>query len=193
MTTRRRLSTTERRAEILTAARAHFATTDDPEASVSEIAAASGSSQSLVFHYFSSKSGLYGSVIEESLRALLTARGAAAAALGPGHPVRDRVTALLRVQLDALASDHSLIPGAGEPETALQHRQAADGELVEQLRGIIGAGEVPRHHWALWGWVGFLDQSGRRWVELGCPEDQRWPLIEAALGALEGALGDWSV
>ncbi len=193
MTTRRRLSTTERRAEILAAARAHFAITDYPEASVPAIAAAAGSSQSLVFHYFSSKAGLYESVVEESLRALLAARGAAATSLDPGHPVRDRITALLQVQLDALASDHALLPGAGEPEAALRHRRAADAELVGQLREIIGVGDIARHHWALWGWVGHLGHAGRRWVELGCPEDQRWPLMEAALGALEGALGDWSV
>lgn len=191
--TRRRLSTAERRAEILHAARAHFATTGYPEASVPEIAVASGSSQSLVFHYFSSKAGLYASVVEESLRELLSARLAAASSLDPGHPVRDRIATLVEVHLDALAADHTLISGVGEPEAALQHRRAANEDLVGQLRGIIGIGDFPRHAWALWGWVGFLDQAGRHWVELGCPEDQRWPMIEATLGALEGALGDWSV
>lgn len=192
MTTRRRLSTSERRAAILAAAREHFATTDYPEASVPVIAAASGSSQSLVFHYYSSKAGLYASVVEDSLRRLLDAR-LTAADLHPGHAVRDRVAALLQAHLDALAADHTLLPGPGEPEAALRHRRAADEELAEQLRGIIGAGDLPRHAWALQGWVGFLGHAGRRWVELGCPEDQRWPIIEAALGALEGALGDWAV
>lgn len=193
MSTRRRLSTTERRAAILEAARAHFATTDYPAASVPSIAAASGSSQSLVFHYFSSKAGLYASVVEESLRALLDTRITAVTALSPGHPVRDRISHLLQVHLDALQQDPTLLPGAGEPEVALAHRHAADTQLVDQLRGIIGIGEHSRHTWALWGWVGFLDHAGRHWVALGCPEEQRWPLIEAALGALEGALGDWAV
>ena len=193
MTTRRRLSSTERRANILDAAREHFAATDYPDASVPDIAAASGSSQSLVFHYFSSKAGLYASVVEDSLRKLLAARGTAAGTLDPGHPVRDRIATLLEVHLDALAADHTLISGAGEPEAALQYRRAANEDLVGQLRAIIGVGDFPRHNWALWGWVGFLDHVGRHWVQLGCPEDQRWPLIDAALGALEGALGDWSV
>jgi AcrR family transcriptional regulator len=193
VSTRRRLSTTERRAAILDAARTHFTTTDYPSASVPAIAAASGSSQSLVFHYFSSKAGLYASVVEDSLRALREARLAAVATLTPGHPVRDRISRLLQVHLDALQQDPTLLPGAGEPESALRHRQAAHAELVDQLREIIGVGDFPRHTWALWGWVGFLDHAGHRWMGLGCPEDQRWPLIDSALGALEGALGDWAV
>jgi AcrR family transcriptional regulator len=193
VTTRRRLSTSERRANILEAARDHFATTDYPDASVTDIAAASGSSQSLVFHYFSSKAGLYASVVEDSLRRLLEARLTATSSLDPGHPARDRIATLLAAHLDALAMDRTLIAGAGEPEAALQHRRAANEDLVEQLRRIIGVEDFPRHAWALRGWVGFLDHAGRQWVELGCPEDERWPLIESALGALEGALGDWSV
>ena len=62
-----------RRAAILDAAREHFATTSYPDASVPVIAAASGSSQSLVFHYFSSKAGLYAAVVEDSLRSLIDA------------------------------------------------------------------------------------------------------------------------
>lgn len=193
MTTRRRLSTSERRANILEAAREHFATTDYPDASVAAIAAASGSSQSLVFHYFSSKAGLYASVVEDSLRRLLATRLAATSSLHPGHAARDRISTLLGAHLDALSADRTLIVGAGEPEAALRHRRAANEDLVEQLRGILGVGDFPRHVWALRGWVGFLDHAGRHWTELGCPEEQRWPLIEAALGALEGALGDWSV
>lgn len=187
MSTRRRLSTEERRAAILAAAREHFATTHYPDASVPAIAAASGSSQSLVFHYFSSKAGLYAAVVEDSLRSLIDAP------LPTGHSTRDRVSALLQGYLDALAADHTLVAGVGEPEVAVAHRRAAASALVDKLREITGIGDFARHTWALWGWVGFLEAGGRHWVELGCQEEQRWPLIEAALGALEGALGDWRV
>lgn len=187
MTTRRRLSTGERRAAILTAAREHFSTTHYPDASVPAIAAASGSSQSLVFHYFGSKAGLYAALVEDSLRSLIDAP------LPTGHTTRDRVSTLLQGYLDTLAADHTLVAGVGEPEAAVAHRRAAASALVEKLREIIGIGSFARHTWALWGWVGFLEAAGRHWVEDGCREDQRWPLIEAALGALEGALGDWRV
>lgn len=187
MTTRRRLSTGERRAAILTAARDHFATTSYPDASIPTIAAASGSSQSLVFHYFSSKAGLYAAVVEDSLRSLIDAP------LPAGHSTRDRVSTVLQDYLDALAADHTLVAGVGEPEAAVALRRAAADALVEKLREITGIRDFPRHHWALWGWVGFLEAAGRHWVDDGCPEDQRRPLIDAALGALEGALGDWQV
>ena len=187
MSTRRRLSSTERRAAILAAARDHFSTTHYPDASVPAIAAASGSSQSLVFHYFSSKAGLYAAVVEDSLRSLIDAPLPTAAS------TRDRVSLLLQGYLDALAADHTLVAGVGEPEAAVAHRRAAGSALVEKLREITGIGTFPRHTWALWGWVGFLEAAGRHWVEDGCPEEQRWPLIEAGLGALEGALGDWRV
>lgn len=187
MSTRRRLSTAERRADILAAAREHFSTAHYPDASIPAIAAASGSSQSLVFHYFSSKAGLYAAVVEDSLRSLIDAP------LPTAATTRDRVSLLLQGYLDALAADHTLVAGVGEPEAAVAHRRAAASALVEKLVEITGIGDFARHHWALWGWVGFLEAGGRRWVEAGCPEDQRWPLIETALGALEGALGDWQV
>lgn len=187
MSTRRRLSTGERRAAILAAAREHFSTTHYPDASVPTIAAASGSSQSLVFHYFGSKAGLYAALVEDSLRSLVDAP------LPQADSTRDRVSLLLQGYFDALAADHTLVAGIGEPEAAVTHRRVAASALVEKLREIIGVGDFPRHIWALWGWVGFLEAAGRHWVDDGCPADQRWPLIEAALGALEGALGDWRV
>ncbi|WP_460490534.1 TetR/AcrR family transcriptional regulator, partial [Corynebacterium nasicanis] len=124
MSTRRRLSTEERRAAILAAAREHFSTTSYPDASVPDIAAASGSSQSLVFHYFSSKAGLYAAVVEDSLRSLVDAP------LPPGHSTRERISALLQGYLDALEQDHTLVAGIGEPEAAVAHRRAAAAALV---------------------------------------------------------------
>ncbi len=93
----------------------------------------------------------------------------------------------------AVTRAKQIFVGVGEPEAAVAHRRQAASVLVEKLKEITGIGDFARHHWALWGWVGFLEAGGRRWVEAGCPEEQRWPLIDAALGALEGALGDWRV
>ena len=35
-------------------------------------------------------------------------------------------------------------------------------------------------------------RSTLHWGNKGCPEEDQWALIDAALGALEGALGDWA-
>ena len=81
--------------------------------------------------------------------------------------------------------------GGTEPEEAQKVRSTARKEYVELLGSLLGVSGWTRHIYALWGYFGFLDQACLHWVEQGCPDDQRQPLIEAALGALEGALGDW--
>ena len=69
-------------------------------------------------------------------------------------------------------------------EAARVRRQAREAEVVGGSRGH-------RNDFALWGYLGFLDDACLRWVRDGCPDDQRHSLIDATLGCLEGALGDW--
>ncbi|WP_290220045.1 TetR/AcrR family transcriptional regulator [Corynebacterium atrinae] len=193
MSTRKRLSTSERRLVILDAARKAFRDHDYPDASVPDIAAASGSSQALVFHYFSSKAGLHAALVQDATTRLAAAHRQAIESLPDGSSTRDRIQALLLAHLDAIAANPSLVAGPGEPPITREVRDEARAEFVALLRAMLGIGDFARHEWALWGWVGFLDRVARRWQESGCPEDQRWPLIDATLGALEGALGDWQV
>ncbi|WP_245974944.1 TetR/AcrR family transcriptional regulator [Corynebacterium alimapuense] len=192
MSTRKRLSTTERRAVILEAARSHFSAAAYPEVSVAAIAKDSGSSQALVFHYFASKAGLQATVVSESLAQLRQAQLLADSALSPGTSARDRIRTLLLTHLEHLAADPNLIPRTGEPATTHQIRDQARSDLVDWLSELLAVTDFSRHTWALWGWAGFLELVARRWAEAGCPADERFPLIDAALGALEGALGDWS-
>lgn len=193
MPPRKRLTTVERRAAILTAARAHFANTTFPDASIPAIAADSGSSQALVFHYFSTKAALHAAATHQDLEELALKQDTAIDQVAPGTSTRERVRILLLTYLDHLNTNPNLIAGPGEPANTLDVRDEARSDLVTRLTHLIGIGDFPRHTWALWGWVGFLDLVTRQWVELGCPEDARHALIDAALGALEGALGDWSV
>ncbi|AGF71998.1 TetR/AcrR family transcriptional regulator [Corynebacterium halotolerans] len=188
---RQRLGVEERRAVILAAAREHFADTPYPKASTAAIAEASGSSTALVFHYFGSKAGLYAAVVADALDRLAAAQQAAGDALPAGVPVRDRVRALLLVHLDHLAAGRTVTATRAEPAEALAVRRKARGEFIGRLRALLRVSGWTRHEYALWGYVGFLDQACGHWVEAGCPEDGRHPLVDAALGALEGALGDW--
>lgn len=194
-TTRRRLSTEERRAVILEAAREAFATAPYAEVSAARVGEASGSSTGLVFHYFGSKAQLYAEVVRGAMQDLAAAQASAQAELAEGVPVRDRVRAAVLVQLDHLSGRPSVwatpLVGGEEPPEALAVRREARAAEVDVLRALLPVADWSRHEYALWGWCGFLDQACLRWVEAGCPDDERHPLADAALGALEGALGDW--
>ena len=195
--TRRRLGPEERRAQILEAALAAFEAAPYDEVSMGRIAEASGSSQALVFHYFGSKADLYATIVAERISQRRTAQGLALAALSDGVAVRDRVRALAESYLDHVSSHPEAwafpLRGGAEPRPAQQVRSAARAAEIADMGELLGISAWPRHTFAVQGWFGFVDQACLHWVGEGCPSDQRGPLVEAALGALEGALGDWAV
>ena len=82
-------------------------------------------------------------------------------------------------------------PGV-EPAAGAAVRVAARRDYADRLESLLGPSAEGRHDYAVRGYLGFVDAACRRWVDHGCPDDEREPLIAAALGALEGALGDWS-
>lgn len=194
-TPRRRLSVDERRSAILDAARSRFSSAPYPAVSAAEVARASGSSTGLVFHYFGSKAQLYAEVVRGAAQDLADEQVRAQAALPEGVPVRDRVRARVLVQLDHVAArgtaDGLPLGGGEEPPEAVAVRREAREAQVEALRQLLAVGDGVRHRYAVRGWLGLLDEVCRRWVEAGCPESERHPAVDAALGALEGALGDW--
>lgn len=193
----RRLDVEARRAQILDAARAAFAAAPYSEVSTAQIARASGSSQALLFHYFGTKADLYAVVAREAIDALTSTQLAANEALPAGVPVRDRVKVSLETYLDYIHSHPESwatpLRGGAEPEAVVAMRAEARAANVDRLATLLGVHGWTRHTYALWGFLGFLDQACLHWVDQGCPADQRNPLIDAALGALEGALGDWKV
>ena len=81
-------------------------------------------------------------------------------------------------------------PCAGPGENRPRARTRCD--YVKRLQDLLVPSTQARHDYALWGYFGFIDAAALRWVGKGCPEEDRWALIDAALGALEGALGDWA-
>ena len=161
----------------------------------SRIAAEADSSTALIFHYFGSKAGLYAAVIEARVETQREHLKASLETLPPNTSARDRVRTWLLLHLDQAAREHreqTALPLAGtEPEEALAVRSAARLADISALRETLGIGEWARHEYALWGFFGFIDAACLRWAEQGCPEGARYPIIDAALGALEGALGDW--
>ncbi|NHC45098.1 TetR/AcrR family transcriptional regulator [Motilibacter sp. K478] len=187
----------ERQERILDAATAAFAATPYDDVALAPVAAAAGASEALVYRYFAGKAGLYAAVVQRSVDDLVAAHEEALAQLAPAVPARDRVRAATLAYLEHVARHPSgwlapLARSEGEPEPAATIRRDARADYVARLRGLLQPGVGTRREYALWGFFGFLNAAALRWLAEGCPEDARWPLVDAALGALEGGLGDWA-
>ena len=194
---RRRLDPDARRASILAAAAEAFASRPYGAVTITAIAQAAGASDALIYRYFSGKDVLYAEIVRLAVADLADTQHAALAALPSGVSVRDRLSAVTAVYLDHIA-DHPdawampLKHPGSEPAAVAALRADARRDFVERLRALLAPSEQARHEYALWGFFGFLDAACLHWVRQGCPADDRWPIIGAALGALEGALGDWA-
>ena len=186
----------ERRELILSAASRAFASRPYEEVSLAEIAEEAQASEALVHKYFANKAGTYAQVLQRAADELAERTRRAADALPAGSSARDRVRASLLTYLDFIAERspgwmaYQILAGH-EPGEAAQVRQAARESAVEALADVVGGSHGYRDEFALWGYLGFLDDACLRWVRAGCPAEQRHSLVDAALGCLEGALGDW--
>ena len=194
---RRRLDPDSRRAAILDAAAAAFAERPYSEVKIAAVAAQAGASNALLYRYFDGKEDLYLEVVRQAIASLLEKQTAALEALPPGVPVRDRIRRATEVYLDVIAAapDTWALPmqqPGSEPAAVAELRAAARRDYVADLGALLLPSGSRRHEYALWGYLGFVDAACLRWAELGSATNDRWALIEAALGALEGALGDWS-
>lgn len=182
---------------MLGAAAEAFAEQPYAEVTVSAIARRAGASDALLYRYFSGKEELYSATVQLAIDQLLTHQAAALAALPPSSSIRDRIRAATDVYLDHIATHPAAWamplrnPGT-EPSTAAAVRLSARHDYVQRLRDLLAPSTQPRHEYALWGYYGFLDAACLRWVDRGCPDEDRDSLVDAALGALEGALGDWA-
>ena len=194
---RQRLDPDARKAAILDAAADVFVEQAYGEVTVSAVAARAGASEALIYRYFAGKEGLYVALVRLAITGLRERQQAAADALPAGASVRDRVRQSVIVYLDHVAGhpDGWAVPftrPGTEPAAVAALRVEARREYVDQLRDMLTPSAEARHEYALWGYFGFLDAVCLRWVEQGCPDDGRWPLVDTVLGALEGALGDWA-
>ena len=186
----------ERRELILSAASRAFASRPYEEVSLAEIAEEAQASEALVHKYFANKAGTYAQVLQRAADELAERTRRAADALPAGSSARDRVRASILTYLDFIPERspgwmaYQILAGH-EPGEAAQVRQAARESAVEALADVVGGSHGYRDEFALWGYLGFLDDACLRWVRAGCPAEQRHSLVDAALGCLEGALGDW--
>lgn len=194
---RTRMDAEERRDAILAAAELAFGERPFSEVTIAEISEASGASDALIYRYFNGKDGLYTEVVQRAVADLTERQTAALGALHPRTPVEAQVRALLVAYLDHIAATPGMWalqhrqPGS-EPGVVAEIRAQALQSQVGLLEGLLAPNPSLRHEYALWGFFGFTNTACQRWVEGGADPDQRWDVINAALGALQGALGDWA-
>ncbi|MFT4108412.1 TetR/AcrR family transcriptional regulator [Propionicimonas sp.] len=193
---RQRLDPRARADAILAAATEAFTRSTYDQVSVGAVATASGSSEALVYKYFDSKAGLYTAVVRAQLDQLATRQADAVAALRPNSSARDQMRVTVGAVLDhvqhlQVAWASPFFTGAYEPAAVQDLRRRYRDELVESLRERLDNPGYRRAQLAIIGFLGYLGAAAQQWVEEGCPASDRGPLVEAALGALQGALGDW--
>ncbi len=191
---RQRLSAGQRSQQILAAAGELFRLAPYPEVSTQAIADASETSQALIFHYFGSKSGVYLAWLESVYQALSTDVIAAVQALPPNTSRRDTIQAGLEAFTEHIANhpaDWLAAQRSGdEPAEATHQRLEWRDNLQAYLLNLLQP-TTERGKFAISGGIGFFEAASFEWADGGFVEQQRWPLIEATLGAVEGALGDW--
>nr|WP_300149972.1 TetR/AcrR family transcriptional regulator [Propionicimonas sp.] len=193
---RQRLSPQERTDAILAAAAGAFTSTTYDQVSVSGVAVAAGASEALVYRYFENKSGLYTAVVREQLDRLAARQREAVAALRPGTSARDQVRVTIEAVLDHVRAVQAawaspFFTGAYEPAAVQSLRRQYRQDFVASLTDQLQNPGYRRAHLAIVGFLGYLGAAAQQWVDDGCPDADRGPLVEAALGALQGALGDW--
>ena len=187
----------ERRELILSAARRAFASRPYEEVSLAEVAQEAQASEALVHKYFAGKAGLYAQVLRHAADELAERTRQADDALPPNSSARDRVRTSILTYLDFIAErspgwvTYQVLAGHEPGDEAARVRREARETAVTALAQVVGGRRGHRDDFALWGYLGFLDDACLRWVRAGCPAEQRHSLVDAALGCLEGALGDW--
>ena len=188
---------TERRELILTAASRAFASRPYEEVSLAAIADEAHASEALVHKYFVSKAGIYAQILQRATDELAERTRQADDALPPDSSARDRVRTSILTYLDFIAErspgwvTYQALAGHDPGDEAARVRRQAREAAVAALAEVVGGSRGHRDDFALWGYLGFLDDACLRWVRAGCPAEQRHSLVDAALGCLEGALGDW--
>ncbi len=193
---RRRLTPQARREAILAAALAAFTSTSYDRVTLGAVGAACGASEALVFKYFENKAGLYAAVVGQDLNELTRRIIEVTAALPPHSSARDEVARTIDALLDHVEGRRvgwasPFFTGAYEPESVQHLRLRSRSELVARLTERLRDPDDRRNRLAVVGFLGHLGAAAEDWVQRGCPSDDRGPLVEAALGALEGGLGDW--
>lgn len=170
---RSRLSTDERREQLLAAGAELLGKRPYGEVSIGEIAAAAGVSKGLLYHYFPTKKDFVVAALHRGEQELgeLTAPD-------PGLPAAEQLDAALDRFLD-FVEEHAAAymaifrsRGGGDPEieaTLEQNRQLRLSALIDSLgrweAAPVQIERTPLLETALQGWIFFVEGAVLRWLE----------------------------
>jgi len=192
---RRRLSTQERREQLLTVGARLFSESPYDEVRIERVAEIAEVSRGLLYHYFPTKRDFFAAVVERESERMLVLTAAV-----PGVPVREQLAAGLDVFLGyveefahgfrafhrADAAGDQAVRRVYQRALAAQERQilaalAADPEFGPRF------GERPEVRLAVRGWLAFMTAVSLEWLRGS--ELSRDQVRELCARALLGVLG----
>ncbi|MEU1055742.1 helix-turn-helix domain-containing protein [Streptomyces sp. NPDC005876] len=192
--TRRRLSTAERREQLLTVGARLFSERPYDEVWIEQVAEIAGVSRGLLYHYFPTKRDFFAAVVERESERMLRMTAAV-----PGVPVREQLTGGLDAYLRhveahahgyrafhrADAAGDRAVRGVYRRALAVQQRQILSALAADPEFGPVLA-ERPEVSLAVRGWLAFTTAVCLEWLRAGelTRDEVRDLCARALLGAI---------
>lgn len=184
----RRLGRAERRASIVAAAAAAFATGGYASTSMADISRAAGVSHLIVYRHFDSKDELYETVLQRARGHLAEAVGAA----GPPGRYGPTPAALLRSAREDEDAFRVLWRHAAREPAFAHHADTARELLLAGARQALGPIVAPEHlAWAARATITYVVEAVLVWIEDGDDQlDARF--VTATEAAMQAGVRSWS-
>ncbi|MCX2927756.1 TetR/AcrR family transcriptional regulator [Streptomyces sp. NEAU-W12] len=192
--TRRRLSTEERREQLLSVGARLFSESPYDDVWIEQVAEIAGVSRGLLYHYFPAKRDFFAAVVQRESDRMLRMTAAV-----PGTPVRAQLASGLDAYLEyAAAHTHGYrafhrAEAAGDPTVRGVHRRALAAQEQQILTALAGdpefgpvLGRGPDARLAVRGWLAFTAAVCLEWLR-GC-ELSREQVRDLCARALLGVL-----
>ncbi|ATL32825.1 TetR/AcrR family transcriptional regulator [Streptomyces formicae] len=170
---RRRLTTEERREQLLSVGSRLFAQKPYDDVWIERVAEIAGVSRGLLYHYFPTKRDFFAAVVQRESERMLRLTAAV-----PGVPVREQITTGLDAFLGYVETHaHGFrafhrAEAAGDPQVREVYREglaAQERQILAALAADPGAGELtqdpPALRLAVRGWLAFMVAVCLEWLE----------------------------
>ncbi|MEU3841279.1 TetR/AcrR family transcriptional regulator [Streptomyces sp. NPDC028635] len=170
--TRRRLSTAERREQLLTVGARLFSESPYDDVWIEQVAEIAGVSRGLLYHYFPTKREFFAAVVERESERMLRMTAAV-----PGVPVREQLTVVLDAYLEHVrAHAHGYrafhrADAAGDQTVRRVYRRALAAQERQILAALAGDpefgplfGQRPDVRLAVRGWLAFTTAVCLEWL-----------------------------